>query len=192
MSLDYKHKYQEILQKFLTATDTLYRIGFEEGLKEGRNQAMQQQMAMQQQQMAAMQQQGGMMGGQPPMEGGGQPMSPEEEQAMMEAQAAQEQGGMPQDMMYDEGMEQGSELDAKVAELEALLQKGEKPSYVALRKVVAEINEIRKSRTKKQEKIVTAQRKVVEGLLKKWEADVKENVNTDIEKMIREEGLKLD
>jgi hypothetical protein len=190
MSIDYKHRYQEILQKFLTATDTLYRVGFEEGLKEGRNQAMQQQMAMQQQQMAAMQ--GQMMGGgQPPMEGGGQPMSPEEEQAMMEAQAAQEQGGgMPQDIMADEGMEQGSELDAKVAELEALLQKGEKPSYVALRKVVNEINEIRKSRTKKQERIVTAQRKVVEGLLKKWEVDVKDN--TDIEKMIREEGIKLD
>jgi hypothetical protein len=188
MSIDYKHRYQEILQKFLTATDTLYRVGFEEGLKEGRNQAMQQQMAAQQQQMAAMQ--GQMMGGgQPPMEGGGQPMSPEE-QAMMEAQAAQEQG-MPQDAMMDEGMEQGgSELDAKVAELEALLQKGEKPSYVALRKVVNEINELRKSRTKKQEKIVTAQRKVVEGLLKKWEVDVKDN--TDIEKMIREEGIKLD
>jgi hypothetical protein len=198
MSFDYKQKYQEMKSRLIEATDTAYRLGYEEGLKEGQVQAMQQQMQMQQQmaqQQAMMAQQGGDPNAQQmspeeqammEQQGGGQEMSPEE-QAMMEAQGGGQE--MPEEMG------QQTELDAKLAELESLVEKGEKPKILDLRKTIKEIASIRKSQiekfNKKAEKTESAQRKVVKNILSKWSQDSK-SVTEDLEKILQTEGLKLD
>jgi len=178
MSADYKTKYLDIRSKLIRATDAAYRLGYEEGMKEGQQAAQQQQqeMAMQQQ---AMMQQG--MGGE-----AGAEMSPEE-QAMMEEQMAQE-GGAPEEISEAEG----SELDESIAELESLVAKGEKPKVTDIRKAVLALTSLRKSQKQKvneQKATSSAQRRVVSGLLKKWEEETKSEYQ-DLETIIKEHGGK--
>ena len=52
MAVDYKNKYLDLRSKFAKTTDRYYRAGYEEGLKKGEQQAMQQQQEMMQQQQA--------------------------------------------------------------------------------------------------------------------------------------------
>ena len=120
--LDYKAKYKELRAKLIESTDVAYRLGFEEGMKEGQQAAMQQQMAMQQEMMAAQQ-------GQVDPETG-EPLPPEAQGGEMPPEA---QGGEmpPEEMM---GEEAGSELDQQIGELESLVAKGEKPTILAMAK----------------------------------------------------------
>lgn len=197
----YKQKYMSLKQRYQTDLDAAFRLGYEQGAQQAQIEAQMQQMQMQQQQMAAQQQAAmqAQMGGQAGAEGGRE-MSPEE-QAMMEAQGGGEQippeamgaeGGQGQPMP-EEMAEQG-ELDTKIAELEGLLSKGEKPKILDLRKVVTELSSIRKNQieslTKKSNKIETKQRSVVKNILKKWSEESK-SVTQDLDKILETEGLKL-
>lgn len=205
MAIDYKHKYKEILQKFVTATDTMYRLGFEKGAKEAKmnfmaEQAQQAQMQAQQMQQQMQAQQMGGGGAMPsPEELEAQGAPPEVVQQAAEAQAMQQAGGAEMPPMGMEGMMggdvpmeegQSTELDSKISELEGLLAKGEKPSYVQLRKVVNEINDLRKSKKKNEGKVVEAQRSVVENIMKKWENESKD-LNKNIEDLIKEKGIDI-
>jgi hypothetical protein len=202
MAADWKMKYQEIRGKLKEATDVAWRLGYERGMKDGTQQAQMQQMAQMQQQQAAMM--GGGQPGQPgapgqdPMAGGdpmaqgaagGMPPGAEEggDDAQMGMGAPDEAGG--------EEAGGGSELDNHINELQSLVSKGQKPSVVDIRKVVDNLAGIRKhqkdSWAKKVNKIVPAQKKVVDSILKKWETESK-RPSSEIEAIIKEHGLKID
>ena len=191
MAVDYKMKYLDLRSKFMKTAERFYRLGKEDGLKEGQMQAQQQQMEMQAQQEAMMNGQVDPETGEPiaPEQGGmpGEEMSPEEQAAM------EEQGMAPEDMSEEEG----SELDSKINELEQLVQKGEKPKVTELRKAVEEITNLRKSQKKlkpNHKKVVTSKQKdFVDGILKKWETEANdEKIMDNLENMIESEGIKID
>ena len=179
MAADYKTKYLDMRAKLLEATDTAYRLGFEEGMKEGQQAAQQQQMEMEAQ--AAAMGQPGVEGGMPPEMGGGEEMSPE----MGGAPAPEEMGGE----------EEGSELDSQISELENLVSKGEKPSVLTMRKAVEKLSTIRKTQkdtwSKKRQKTVSTQKKLVDNILNKWENESK-SVTENLEDIIKEHGIKVD
>jgi hypothetical protein len=113
-SVDYKKKYQDLRGRFINSMDSAFRMGYEKGA----NDAKQEQAAMQMQQaqqMQAQQMQMGQQQGQP-----GQPGA--DEQAQMEqAQAEQAQGG-DASAQPAQGQE---ELDQYIAELEGLVNKSD-------------------------------------------------------------------
>ncbi len=190
MSNDYKQKYIEMRHKLIESVDVAWRDGYEQGAKDAQMQAQQQQMEAQAQQAA---QQAAMMGGaQPGQEGDpNAQMSPEEEQMMMEQGGGQEP--MPGQEMPMEG--ESTELDSKLAELQDLVSKGEKPKVLDLRKIVNELATVRKSQIEnfknKNKKVETAQRSLVKNILKKW-SDESKSVTDDLEKILATDGLKLD
>jgi len=174
MAADYKAKYLDIRSKLIEASDVAYRLGFEEGMKEGQQAAQQQQqeqeMMMQQQaQEAAM---GGAEGGMPAEMGGEE---------------------MPAEMGGEEmGEEEGSELDDHISELEGMVAKGSKPKVSDLRNAVLTITKLRKTQKdnfqKKNEKIISKQKNVVDGILKKWENE-SSSVSSNLENIIKEHGI---
>lgn len=201
MASDWKTKYMDIRAKLKEATDVAWRLGYERGMKDGTQAAQMQAMAQQQQQQAAMMgggapgQPGGdpsqdpmaggdpSMGGMPPEAGGDPSQDPE---AMMgEAAPGAEE-------MQDAGG--GSELDQHINELESLVAKGEKPSVLDIRKAVQAIAGVRKAQrniwAQKVEKIIPAQKKVVDGILAKWENEAKKP-SEGLEAIIKEHGLKI-
>lgn len=199
MSADWKMKYMEMRSKLKEATDVAYRLGYERGMKDGTQQAQMQSM---QQQMQAQQQ--AMMGGQPGqpgapggdpsqdpgMQGGAPGMPPGADDGSQDPQMA---AGAPEAGAEDAAS--GSELDNHINELQSLVAKGEKPSVVDIRKVVSALAGIRKSQkdtwSKKTEKTVSAQKKVVDSILKKWEEQAKQP-SSGIEALIKEHGLKIE
>jgi len=192
-TIDYKAKYQEMRTRLLESTDVAYRLGFEQGMKEGQMQAQQQQMAdMQAQQMAA---QGLGPDGQPLQPGmeGGDPnaMPPGGDPAAMGVDPSMMQD--PNAMPMEEG--QGGELDSKLAELQSLVEKGEKPKVLDLRKIVNELATVRKNQINefknKNKKVESAQRSLVKNIIKKWESESK-SVTDDLEDILSTDGLKLD
>jgi hypothetical protein len=197
MSADWKIKYLDIRSKLKEATDVAYRLGMEAGLKQGAQQAQMQQMQQQQQMQQAMM-------------GGGQPGQPGQDQGGMPPGAdGQDQGQMPPGM--DGGGDEsqmgapapeemgdaqgGSELDQHINELQGLVSKGEKPSVLDIRKAVQAIAGIRKSQknvwSKKSEKIIPAQKSVVDSILKKWESESKKP-SEKLEEIIKEHGLQIE
>lgn len=198
MSLDYKAKYKELKAQMLRSTDLAYRLGYEQGTKDAQMENMQMQMQQQQQMMA--QQAAMAQGAQPGQEG--QPMS--EEEAAMQQEGAmpmegEEEGPEMAQAPVDEGEEmepgQVSELDNYINELESLVAKGEKPSVVELRKRVTDLANLRKSQKAKMKanrpQIVSAQKKLVDSILKKWENESKMTAE-NLENLINTEGLKLE
>jgi hypothetical protein len=184
--LDYKQKYKELRAKLLESTDVAYRLGFEEGLKEGELLAQQQ---MQQQQMAM--QQAAMQGGGQIDPQTGEPLPPEEGGGEMPPEMAAQEGGVPPEMM---GEEAGSELDQHIGELEGLVSKGEKPTVLAMRETVAKLTDLRKSQKeqikKKGPQIASAQKKLVDGILKKWEKEANEpKAKENIEQILKDSEL---
>ena len=182
MSADYRVKYIDIRNKLVKVTDVAYRQGYEEGLKEGQMQA---QMQAQQQQMEMQQQ--AMMQQQMPPGAEGDPQAQGMEGAPEEGMPP-EMGGEEAPMMGEMPEEQGSELDANIAELESLVSKGEKPKVTDIRKVVENIVTIRKSfrdTVKKQQENSSAQRKVVEGILKSWDKEV-ESEYKNLDEILKE------
>ncbi len=200
MASDWKTKYMDIRAKLKEATDVAWRLGYERGMKDGTQAAQMQAMAQQQQQQAAMM--GGAPGGQP-----GQPgMDPSQDPAMAGGMPPDAGGGDPSqdpeammgeaapgaEEMQDAGG--GSELDQHISELEGLVAKGEKPSVLDIRKAVQAIAGVRKAQrniwAQKVEKIIPAQKKVVDGILAKWENEAKKP-SEGLEAIIKEHGLKI-
>lgn len=193
---DWKTKYLDIRAKLLEATDTAYRLGFADGVKEGQMQQMQQQAQMQAQAEA-----------QAAAQMDGAPGAPGEEGMPPGEEVAPEEGSMPG--MEEEGMpgavegapapgmeEGGSELDQHISELEGLVAKGEKPSVLTMRKAVQALSDMRKSQkskwAKKVEVEASSQKKFVDGILKKWEKEAKSDVNEGLEDIIKEHGIKIE
>lgn len=120
MQINYREKYKELKLKVKDLADLSFRLGVEEGLRQGQIQQQQQQqqeMEMQQAQMAMQAQQGGQPG-QP-----GQPGQEDPQQGDPNAQPGQEASN-------------GSELDSHIAQLESMIQKSDTaaPEYQALKK----------------------------------------------------------
>lgn len=187
MSADYKAKYLEVRDKLVEATDVAFRLGYEEGMRDGEMQAQQAQMQAQQEQMAQAE---AMMGGgeMPPGAEGGGEMPP----GMEEAMAAAEQGeGAPPEAMDEE---QAGELDAHIQALEEMVAKGEKPSVKDMRGKVEKLSSLRKNQKeawkKKTSQTLSSQKSFVDNLIKKWESDAKETVN-DIDKIIKDSGVEV-
>jgi hypothetical protein len=187
MSLDYKSKYIELRSKFIKTSERFYRLGMEEGLKQGQLQAQQEQMAMQQQQQEMMAQGVDPETGQPmqpPMDENGMPMEDQQAEMMQE----------DPEMMQEE---QGSELDQHISELENLVKKGEKPGVVELRKAVKTITDLRKSQKAKmasnhKEVINSKQKDLVDNILKKWEKEANsDSISNNLEEIISSEGFKV-
>jgi len=186
-STDYKIKYLDIRAKLIEVQDVAWRDGYEKGLKEGEQAA--QQAALQEQQMMEqqmMQAQGGMppeaQGGMPPEAQGGMP--PEAQGGMEgEIPSGMETAQPPMDE------EQGSELDQHINELEQLVQKGEKPSVVSVRKIVEQLSGLRKNQKEKySNKVIqttSSQKKLVDNILKKWEKE-SEKISSNLEEIIKE------
>jgi hypothetical protein len=192
MALDWKTKYLDIRSKLKEATDVAFRLGYERGMKDGTQAAAMQQMQQQAQMQQAM------------MQGGGQPsadqgqMPPGADQGQMPPGA--DQGGdeaqmdapAPEEMGDEQG---GSELDQHINELQGLVAKGEKPSVVDIRKAVVALAGIRKNQKnawqKKTEKVIPAQKRVVDSLLKKWEEESKKP-SENLEDIIKQHGLKVE
>lgn len=207
MSADYKSKFKEMRAKLLESTDMAYRLGFEDGLKQAATENAQMQVQQMQQQMAGMQgqqidpatgqpiqdpnqqidpatgqpmqQDPNAMGGQPPMGPDGMPM---QDPSMMQGQPMEEEGG-PQ-----------TELDGYINELEELVSKGQKPTVTDLRKAVTALADLRKSQKMRMKinkpKEISAQKSMVDNILKKWEKESKLTAD-NLEDKIRTEGLKL-
>lgn len=204
--LDYKSKYRELKAKMIESTDLAYRLGFEDGSKQAQQQAMQDQMMqMQQAQMAAQQQidpatgqpipqDPNAMGGQPGMGAapGGMPMDPMAAAGGQPPMMDPNMGAMG----GDPGMDQGnpSELDSYINELEGLVSKGQKPNVTDLRKTVTELANLRKAqkaKVKDNESAITAsQKKLVNGILKKWETESK-MTSENLENVLKESGIKI-
>ena len=165
MAVDYKTKYIDLRAKFLEATDVSYRLGYTDGMKDGQQQMQQQQQMAEQQAMAAAQ------GGMPP---GAEGEAPPEE-------------GMDE--------EAGSELDQHIKGLEDMVAKGEKPSVLDMRKAVIGLSSLRKSQktksTNKTAKVESAQKNLVDSILKKWEKESR-TVTSDLEDIIKENGIKVE
>lgn len=199
MSSDYKTKYLDIRAKLKEATDVAFRLGYERGMKDGTQAAQMQAMAQQQQQ-----QQAAMMGGAPGQPGG----DPSQDPSMQGGDPSQ--GGMPPEAGVDDGSQDptmaggeqepedaggGSELDQHIDELQGLVSKGEKPSVLDIRKAVQALAGIRKAQrnvwAQKAEKVIPAQKKLVDDMLKKWEKEAKKP-SEGLEAIIREHGLKIE
>lgn len=205
--LDYKSRYKELRAKMLESTDVAYRLGYADGLKQAAADNAQMQIQQAQQQMMAMQGQGQQVdeNGQPiqdPNAAGGEQQLGPDGQPMQDPNAAMG-GGMPMNpnVMAMQGqpgeeMEQGAqtELDGYINELEELVSKGQKPTISDLRKTVSAITDLRKNQKNKvkviKTKEVSAQKTMVDNILKKWEKESK-LTGDNLEERIKEEGLKL-
>ena len=89
---------------------------------------------------------------------------------------------------------QATELDQYINELEELVAKGEKPTVTDLRKTVTALADLRKSQKLKMKEnkpaVISAQKSMVDNILKKWESELK-LTSENLEERIKKEGLKL-
>lgn len=203
--MNYELKYKELRSKLLRSTNVAYRLGYEQGLKDSQIDQMNQQKAEQQQmRQAAM---GGQFSGQPeqeqPEQGGAEPTEAGAKDGQLENLTNQQkmkdnQNQADSDQMQNQeaiAPEQGSELDKHIAQLEGLVAKGERPAVLDMREAVMKLSALRKSQKeeleKKQSKSNSAQKKLVDSILSKWELDVKKESTSDFDKLLEEiEGKK--
>jgi hypothetical protein len=194
MAADYKVKYLDIRSKLKESTDVAYRLGYERGMKDGTQAAQMQQMQQQAQMQQAMMQ-GGQPGapGEDPSQGGEMPPGAEQGGEMPPGGDEAMQGAPAPEEMGDE--QGGSELDQHINELESLVSKGEKPTVLSIRKAVEALAGIRKNQKnawqKKAEKIVPAQKSLVDNILKKWESEAKKP-SAGLEEIIKQHGLSVE
>lgn len=204
---NYKLKYVELRNKFLESTDLAYRLGYEKGLKDSQVQQLQQQLQQAQQQNAQMQQTiaGQQQNPNDPNQGGGEQMPQQDVSNILQDQnvATMPQDGQQQPMADNQGLiqpqgqgfDEPTELDQYIGELEDLVSKGEKPKVLDLRKKVEEIVTLRKSHKAKMKankpQVISAQKKLVDNILTKWEKEAKSNVE-NIEDTILSSGLEVD
>lgn len=160
---DYKHKYFDLRAKFLKATDTAWRLGYENGLKDAQMQQMQQQ--QQEAQLAA--QQAAQMGQDPnaqPQEQGqiGQP------QDDSQGQSVQDPNTQP-DQAQAQGPQEGEDhLGQSMDELNNAVQKSELVSRSQLADYNLDANAKRAN---------NMQKKIVEDIMKKWEEETPRTIN---------------
>lgn len=184
--IDYKQKYQELKNRFMSSIDSAWRDGFENGLQQAQlDQANQQQAQADQMAMAA--------NGQP------QPGQPGEEVAAPSEEAGQGEAGQPQSQNPN-----GDELDQHIQKLESMLGKSEISSsdlgdlkktlsdirslqvQINLTKSMASIKNTRMTPLKKSQplsprvqanlpepakKALSLQEKIVADVFSKWEKD---------------------
>lgn len=178
---DYKKKYQELKAKYLTDVQNGFKIGYEQGFNDANIQAQAQQIQMAQEQMMQQQQQMAQMSQDPMAAQGGEQMPPEGEQMPPE-----------QGMEGEMSPEGQTELDSYINELQGLLQKGEKPSYVDLRNITIKMVDLRKAEQEKrklpplepqQKKEIALQKKIVNDVLQKWKKESEETVHDIIKEL---------
>lgn len=178
---DYKKKYQELKAKYLTDVQNGFKIGYEQGFNDANIQAQAQQIQMAQEQMMQQQQQMAQMSQDPMAAQGGEQMPPEGEQMPPE-----------QGMEGEMSPEGQTELDSYINELQGLLQKGEKPSYVDLRNITIKMADLRKAEQEKrklpplepqQKKEIALQKKIVNDVLQKWKKESEETVHDIIKEL---------
>ena len=184
--IDYKQKYQELKNRFMSSIDSAWRDGFENGLQQAQlDQAAQQQAQADQMAMAA--------NGQP------QPGQPGEEGAAPGEEAEQGETGQPQSQNPN-----GDELDQHIQKLEGMLGKSEIDAFqlqdlkktlsdirslqvqINLTKSMASIKNTRMTPLKKSQplsprvqanlpepakKALSLQEKIVADVFSKWEKD---------------------
>ena len=187
MAADYKQKYLNMRSQLVKATDVAFRLGYEEGMKEAAMQQVQQQQAQMEQEQAMAEQQAMAEGG----EG-----APVDEQAAMEGEMP-ESGAPMEEGAPEEEMPSGmaSELDKHIDELANLVAKGEKPSILDMRKKVEELSDLRKSQKEKLDSKTKAnassQKKIVDGILKKWEDESKEAAG-GLEEILKQHEIQVE
>jgi hypothetical protein len=178
---DYKKKYQELKAKYLVDVQNGFKIGYEQGFNDANIQAQAQQIQMAQEQMMQQQQQMAQMSQDPMAAQGGEQMPPEGEQMPPE-----------QGMEGEMSPEGQTELDSYINELQGLLQKGEKPSYVDLRNITIKMADLRKAEQEKrklpplepqQKKEIALQKKIVNDVLQKWKKESEETVHDIIKEL---------
>lgn len=135
--INWKQKYNELKSKYMNAVDMAFRLGVEEGLKQGQLDSANQQLATaqaQQQDAAAAGAPGGDPAGKP--NNNGQPGTPDQGGAPDKSGAASVQpppveGAAPAGAapMQDSEHPDGSELDQHIATLEGMLKKAEDQGF---------------------------------------------------------------
>lgn len=198
MSADYKQKYLEMRDKLIDSTDAAYRLGYAEGLEKGEQQAQQAQMQAQMEAQAQMETQAQMQA----MAQGGMPPGAEGEMPQEEMPPGAE-GEMPPEMMESgeemppeemAGEQSASDLDSSIAELEAMVAKGEKPSVRQMRDKIESLSELRKSQKvawkNKVKQTTNSQKEFVNSLISKWDSSAKDT-SLDIEKVMKESGIEV-
>lgn len=149
--VNYKQKYQELKAKYMSAVDTAFRLGFEEGAKQSQvDQANQQMQDAQAKEQAAAGGQPGAPGDAAPQNNNGAAGTPDQGSAPdksgapsvqptpVDAAPAASPTGAPMKESENPG---GSELDQHIAKLEAMIQKSENPEE--LQKSLDDIKSIR-------------------------------------------------
>lgn len=163
MSLNYKHKYQQLKQTFLSSVQNSYKLGFEAGLTQAQTQQAQQSAQDAQAQIQALQ-------NPQQVDENGQPIA-SQDQGQQVSQDQFSQSGQEEQPM-EEG--QGSELDGHINELSNLVQKGAKPSLPELRQKLEQIQDLRKSQKQKAppaKKIESSQKQLLNSILKSWKEE---------------------
>lgn len=140
--INYKKKYKELKLKYMNSVDLAFRLGYEQGAQEAKQQqsieaeANAQQMKMQQDAAQA----GGMpnaeAGGQPPQEGG----VPEKHVGGAPGKANENPSQEGQPMTGSSG--NGSEIDQHINKLQGMIGKGHSPQ---IQKTLQEIIDLRKA-----------------------------------------------
>lgn len=152
--INWRQKYQELKAKYMNAVDMAFRLGVEEGMKQGQLDNAQQQLAQSQEQNVAA---AGGAAGQPP--GGaaspgkpnnnGAPGTPDQGAGADKSGAPSIQpnpveGAQPAPMAESEHPE-GSELDQHISKLEAMIAKSEDLDVTDLKEAVNGLKELQKS-----------------------------------------------
>ena len=178
LKTEWKQKYYDLRSRYMNAIDLAFRLGVEQGLKEAEMQNMQMQLQQAQEQAAA--------AAQMPPEAdmpGGEALPPDQmpPEGGLEADAPPEGEVGPEGEMLDEemmGEEEGGEdeLDQSIDELESYVRKGETPT---LEKLAKSIHRVKDTKQKVDtQKSLNQNRKIVDGILKKWENESKKKTDS--------------
>ena len=147
--INWKMKYNELKSKYMNAVDMAFRLGVEEGLKQGQldsaNQQLAQASAQQQDQAAG----GGAPGGDPSAAGGqppggkpnnnGAPGVPDQGNGVDKARAPSVQ---PPPVSANP---EGSELDQHIAKLESMIAKSEDLDVNVLKEAINDLKQVQKA-----------------------------------------------
>lgn len=153
--INWRQKYQELKSKYMNAVDMAFRLGVEEGMKQGQLDNANQQLAQAQSQMQA---QGtpaaDPAGGKP--NNNGMPGTPDQggapdKSGAPSVQPTPAEGAAPAAPMKESEHPEGSELDQHIAKLESMISKTEdllgqeNLDVTALNKTISDIKSLQKS-----------------------------------------------
>jgi hypothetical protein len=155
--INWRMKYQELKSKYMNAVDMAFRLGVEEGLKQGALDSANQQLAQ-----SAAEDQGAGGGDAPGAEDGGKtnnngaPGTPNQGSAGADKSGApsvqpNEVEAAPAAPMAESEHPDGSELDQHIATLEGMLKKTEELDADDLKKAVADLKSLQKSYKEKND-----------------------------------------